>query len=115
VDDANKQSLAWAHFLALRSHPPNSWDEGAVSQFHEVVAALEESYAIDLSSFRVPDAEMKRNIVGVSRMGLSGRHRPAQMSDKRYCDEHFIRRQIEGIVLYFQNLQPLPERQKFGF
>jgi hypothetical protein len=115
MDDTRKQSLAWARFEALRSLPPRSWDETAVSQFHEIVTALEEAYAIELSSFRVPDAEMKRSIVGVSRRGYSGRSRPPQMSDKRYCDEQFVRRQVEGIVLYFRNLQPPPERQRLGF
>src|SRR5271157_5692604 len=115
MDNTRKQGLAWARFEALRSLPPRSWDEAAVSQFHEVVTALEEAYAIELSSFRVPDAEMKRRVVGVSRIGYSGRSRPVQMSDTRYCDEQFVRRQMEGIVLYFRNLQPPPERQKFGF
>lgn len=116
VDDINKQSLAWARFEALRSHPPQSWDESAVSQFHEIVSSLEEAYALDLSSFRVPNAEMKPRVVGVSRAPRSGRFPGrVQMSDKPYCDEHFVQRQIEGIAFYFQNLQPSPERQKFGF
>lgn len=116
MDDAKKESLAWARFQALRSHPPSSWDEGAVAQFHEIVTALEEAYAVELSSFRIPDAEMKPRIVGVWRASHSGRF-PArkQMSDKRYCDEQFVRRQMEGIVFYFQSLQPPPDRQKFGF
>jgi len=115
MDDANKRSLAWARFEAFRSHLPQSWNANAASQFHETVTALEQAYAVDLSSFRISDSEMKRMIVGVSRSGRSGRRRPPQMSDEPYCDEQVARRKVDGIVFYFQNLQPPPERQKFGF
>jgi hypothetical protein len=115
VDDGRKQSLAWARFEALRSHPPRLWDETNAAQFHEIVTALEEAYAVGLTSFRAPDAHLKQRIVGVSRIGYSGRRRPSQMSDERYCDEQFVQRKIECIVFYFQNLQPPPDRQKFGF
>jgi hypothetical protein len=54
MDIANKQSLACARFQALRSHPPSSGDEGEVSQFHEIVSALEEAFSEDLSVFRIP-------------------------------------------------------------
>jgi hypothetical protein len=116
MDIAHKQSLVWARFQALRSHPPSAWDEGAVSQFHEIVSALEEAFGIDLSSFRIPEAELKPRVVSFRRASYSGRF-PArkQMSDKRSCDAHFVQRQVDGIVLYFQNLQPTPERQKIGF
>jgi hypothetical protein len=116
MDHTHKQSVAWARFEAWRSHPPHWWDEGAVAQFHGIVAALEEAYGVDLSSFRIPDAEVKPRIVGVSRAPRSGRF-PArkEMSDKRYCDEQFALRQMEGIVFYFQSLQPSPEPKKVGF
>jgi hypothetical protein len=116
VDNTSKQGLAWARFQALRSNSPNWWDERDVSQFHEIVSALEGAYAVNLSSFRIPNAELKPRIVGVQRAPRSGRF-PArrQMSDKRYCNEQFARRQMEGIALYFQSLQPPPERQKLGF
>ena len=78
--------------------------------------ALEGAFSVDLSSFRVPDAEMRPRMLGYQRAPRSGRY-PArkQMSDKRYCDEQFVWRQMQGIVFYLQNLQPMPERQKFGF
>jgi len=44
---------AWARFQALLSHPLSSGDEGEVSQFHEIVSALEEAFNVDLSSFRI--------------------------------------------------------------
>ena len=115
ADIANKRNLAWSRFASLRSDPPRSWDENAVSQFHQIVTDLEGAYAVDLSSFRVPDAELKNTIVGASRVGYTGRRRPAQMSDGRYCDEQVARRQLEGIAVYFQNLQPQFEPRKFGF
>ena len=114
MDDGRKRD-ALAQFKALRGQPPRSWDETDVAQFHEIVTALEEAFGVNLTSFRVPDAQMKRRIVGVSRIGRSGRRRPPQMSNERYCDKEFVQRQIEGIVFYFQNLQPPPAPRKFGF
>jgi hypothetical protein len=122
MDIANKQSLACARFQALRSHPPSSGDEGEVSQFHEIVSALEEAFDLDLSSFRIPEAELKQyeDESGSTAWEDAGRNVgrfPArmQMSDKRFCDVHFLQRQIDGIALYFQNLRPTPKRQNIGF
>jgi hypothetical protein len=113
---AHSHNVAWARFVALRNDQPIWWDEHEVSRFHAIVAAVEDAYAVDLSAFHIPDSEMKQQIVGVQRTPRSGRFSGRkQMSEKRYCDERFARRQIEGIVLYFQSLEPLPERQKFGF
>ena len=116
MDNTINQSLAWARFEALRNHPPPFWDEAGVSQFHDIVAALEDVYGIDLSAFRIPNADVKPRVVQVSRAPYSGRF-PARkrMSEKRYCEGHIVRRHMEGIVLFFQNLQPAPERRKIGF
>ncbi|HME56749.1 MAG TPA: hypothetical protein VKF63_00305 [Terracidiphilus sp.] len=115
---ANKQSLAMARFQAFRTSPPSSWDESAVSQFNEVVSALGEAFETDLSSFRIPESELKQyeDESGSTSWVDAGRF-PArkQMSDKRYCDEKLAQRKIDGIVFFFQNLQPMAERPKIGF
>jgi hypothetical protein len=114
MDIATKQSLAWARFQALLSHPFSSGDEGEVSKFHDIVFALEEAFNVDLSLFRIPEAELKQyeDESGSTSWVDAGRF-PArkQMSQKRYCDVHFLQRQIDGIAIYFQNRRPTPERQ----
>jgi hypothetical protein len=122
MDIDNKQNLAWARFQALLSHPFSSGDEGEVSKFHEIVAALEDAFSEDLSSFRIPEAELKQyeDESGSTAWVDAGRHSgrfPArkQMSDRRFCDVHFLQRQIDGIAIYFQNLIPPPESQNIGF
>jgi len=116
MDNHNQQSLAWAQFEALRIHQPKSWDEAAVSTFHEIVTSLEDGFGVDLSAFRVPATDMKPRTLGGSRASYSGRF-PArkQMSVQRYCDDAVIRRHIDGIALYFQSLQPAAEVRKIGF
>ena len=116
MDSHNEQSLAWARFQSFRSHPPSSGSQDEVAQFHDVVSALEKAFALDLSSFRIPDAEMRQQIVSFRRAPRSGRF-PAQtrLSDKRSCDVQLLLRQMDGIALYFQNLQPPPEDRKIGF
>jgi hypothetical protein len=116
MDIADKQRHALASLLAFQTNPPSFWDENAVSQFNEVVTSLEEAFEIDLSSSRIPDAELRPRVVSSRRASYSGRF-PAskQMSQTRYCDEKLAQRKIDGIVFYFQNLQPTPKRPKIGF
>ena len=114
MTDSHDANVAWARFLALRNDPPRSWNEREVSRFHEVVTTLEKAFAVDLSAFRIPDSELKQIIVAVQRAPRSGRFPgQKQMSDQRYCDDGFARRQIEGLMLYFQSPQPPPERPQF--
>ncbi len=118
MDDVRKRSLAFAQFDAFRNHPPRAFDEDAVAQFHQIVTALGEAFGEDLSSFRIPDSQMKPRVVSVGPMRARPGRRPSggrEMSEKRYCDDRFMRRKIEGIVSYFQNLQPPPGRREIGF
>ncbi|MGA2136733.1 MAG: hypothetical protein ABSH50_30965 [Bryobacteraceae bacterium] len=116
MDSTHSANVAWVRFVALRNDPPTSWTEDEVSRFHQIVEALEAAYSVDLSAFRIPDSEIKQQVVGVQRAPRSGRFPGRiQMSGKRYCDEQFARRQVEGVMLYFQTLQQSPERPKFGF
>ena len=112
------RSLALAKFCAFRNHPPRAFDEDAVTQFHQIVTALEEAFGEDLSSFRIPDSQMKRRVVSVGPVRARPGRPPSggkKMSEKRYCDDSFMRRQIEGIESYLQNLQPPPGRREIGF
>jgi hypothetical protein len=124
MDIANKQSRAMAQFQAFRTSPPSSWDESAVSKFHEIVSALEEAFEMDLYAFRIPEAELKQyeDESGSTAWVDAGRHIgrtpypghfPAgkQMLEKRCCDENLAKQKIDGIALYFQYLSSAPERQ----
>ncbi len=118
MDDARKSSLAVARFVAFRNHIPSRLDDDAVAQFHQIVTALEEASGEDLSSFRIPDTEMKQHVSSRSPVRAWPGRPPSggvKMSKKRYCDDNFMRRQIEGMASYFQNLQPPPEPRKIGF
>lgn len=100
MDKFDEQRKVWARFQAFIRHRPSEWDEVAVSEFHEIVSALESAFAADLSSFRIPERQMYRSAV----------------SGERYLNDiRFAARQIEGIGLYFQNLNPPPQPPKIGF
>jgi hypothetical protein len=97
------------------SHPPALWDENAIQQYHQILAALEEaSPSDDLSSFRVSDSELHYNLIGFS-PGRGFRADTRTFLKGRYCEAQYMRRQIEGVALYFQNRQPVPEPRKVGF
>jgi hypothetical protein len=118
MDDARKWSLALARFNAFSSHLPEELDDAAVAQFHEIVRDLEEGSGEDLSRFHIPDSEMKRRVVSVGPLRARPRRPPTggrQMSEKRYCDEQFMRRQLAGITFYLRSLQPPEHPRKIGF
>jgi hypothetical protein len=124
MDIATKQNQAWARFQALRSHPPSSGDEGEVSQFHEIVSALEEAFDENLSVFRIPEDKLKQyedesgSTAWVDAGRHGGRFSPAgqKTSERRFCDVRFLRQQMDGVAIYFQNLQPTPDPpKKIGF
>jgi hypothetical protein len=118
MDIDDKQRLALISLQAFHTNPPSFWDESAISQFHEVVFELEKAYERDLSSFRIPEAELKpyEDESGSISWVEAGRF-PArkQMPEKRYCDEKLAKRKLDRLVIYFQNPQPPPNRPKTGF
>ena len=118
MDDNRKLSLALARFNAFCKHIPEDLDDSAVAQFHEIVSALEEVSGEDLSPFRIPDSEMKRRVISVAPLRARSGRRPSggmTMSEERYCDDQFMRRQLEGIASYLESLQSPPHRPKIGF
>jgi hypothetical protein len=118
MNDEQKQNTAWAKFLAFKANPPAIWDERTVSEHHQMIADLEEAFpGHDLSAFRIPDSRLERQVVGARRAPRSGRPMRGlvQWSSERYCDVDYALRQIDGIVRYFENLNPPSEPPKFGF
>lgn len=118
MNNVRKWKLARAHLNAFSNNLPTRIDASVVAQFHKIVDALGEASGEDLSSFRIPDSEMKRRVISVGPLRARPGRPPSggkRMSEKRYCDVNFMRRQIEGIVCYFASLQPPPQRGKIGF
>jgi hypothetical protein len=114
----NQQAIAWAKFESFRNNLPNgSIDEATVNDFHLLLTDLYGAFGHDLSEFRVPEREMEHEITGVRR---STRRRPGQVSfsDRRFCDRTVFQRHVDGVVRYFENIQPPeypPEKPKYGF
>jgi len=107
-----KWNRAWAKFIAYRDNLPDSFDEEEVDKYHKLVSSLQEASGENLADFRIPKSEMKPKVVAAT---LGSRRRPGRVtySPQRYCDRRFIQQQIDGIVHYFQSLQP--PRKKPGF
>ena len=103
--DLQKQSTAWAKFQGFKTHLPSSWDEKAVSDYHQILADFESAYGVDLAAFKIAADEMQPKLVGVSRIGISGSRRPPQYTDKRYCNEQVALRKLESVSLFLQDLK----------
>ena len=114
MTDDRKLNVAWAKFEAFRNNIPSWPTEEVAAEFNRIVTDLQDASGEDLTAFMIPDSELKPKIVSVSRATM---RRPGRVnySDKRYCDDNFLHRQIDGIVFYFQGLQSPPEKAKVGF
>ena len=112
-----QQAVAWAKFEAFRKNLPREIDEDAVSEFNAVIEGLQTAFGHELSAFRIADGDLKNQIVAIS-PGTRRHPGSARYSDKRYCDHTKLQRQIDGIIHYFQYLEPLPEaprKPEYGF
>lgn len=98
--DQQKWNIARARLDALRIHPPSLWDEAAVSDYNDILAALQAADpAKDFTAFRVPPGELAPIVTGFTR---GTRRHPGQkfMSSKRYCDTNRMLRRVEGVAAY---------------
>ena len=95
-----KWVLAWAKFEAMYSNLPNVVNPDRVADFHAILDLLQESSGEDLSSFRVPDSEIRPR---------------AYLSRIVCCDRDFMLTQMDGVRQFFENIQPSPKKAQIGF
>jgi|SRR5450755_34924 hypothetical protein len=112
--DEREWALAWARFNSLKANPPSQWSEDEVMKYHDILAALERVSGENLLAFRVADSELKQKPVSWTR-GSFRRPATTTMSKNRYCKEQYMRQQMEGVVMYFENLQPAAKTKTIGF
>lgn len=93
------------------------WSETDVSDYHDIVADLEGAFGHDLSPFRIPDSKLEPRVVAARRRPSTGypAHGYKQLSAEKFCETEFALRQLEGIRLYFENINPLPRAKNFGY
>jgi hypothetical protein len=105
TDDIHRKRFARARLEALRNNPPTLWDEIEVSNFHDIVTALENAFSRDFSSSRIPLNRMEPRLVSKQRDPRSGRHQGrAQYADKLCCRGPFAQQQIDGLYSYLESL-----------
>jgi len=82
-------------------------------KYHEILAALGRVSGENLSAFRVADSELQARAPSWTR-GTS-REPPSLTVHKRYCKDQYMREQMEGVLMYFENLQPAAKPKTIGF
>jgi hypothetical protein len=65
MDDTKKWALARARFDALRNNLPSRIDRELVKEYHLILDALHDASDEDLSHFRIPENQLKPQVVGV--------------------------------------------------
>ena len=108
MDGYRKWHLACAQLDAYKKHLPDPPLEKHVAEFHSIVKLLEEFSGEDLQSFRIPDDEVKPELIAAISGGKS-------IYGEKRCDRDLMLRKIEALRSYFTRLQPAPDKPKFGF
>src|SRR5258708_6911051 len=61
--DQQQWALAWAKSSALQRNIPSEVDRTRVAEYHQILADLQAASGEDLSHFRIPDSEVKPQII----------------------------------------------------
>jgi hypothetical protein len=112
MTDERQFAISLAHLDALRKNLPASIDELRVNDFHSIIRGLEEGCGRDLSSFHIPDKEVKAKLVRARRASFTGRPGCREYSAKKYCNRELFSRQVDGLWGYLhpqQDAGPKPE------
>jgi hypothetical protein len=104
MPDKKQFEVSRAQLDALRKNIPSFIDEHRIAEYHAMVDALQNSSGEDLAAFRIPSGEVKPKLQSVVR-GSYRRPGHATYSEKKYCDDGYFKRQVEGLWQYLQGLQ----------
>ena len=75
-----------------------------MAKYHHILTAIEQVSGEDLSAFRIADSAMKERVPSCGNSGTSTSMQ-VNMSPERYCSNQDMLQQIDGVMLYFKNLQ----------
>jgi hypothetical protein len=106
--DAKKWALARARFDALRKNVPKEVDRSRIDEYHQILDGLQQASGEDLSTFRIPESEVKPRIVGAVPGTRS--HPGRLLYGHEECDESFFARQIESLANYLGTIEA-PKRE----
>ncbi|MFC2008317.1 hypothetical protein ACFLT0_01330 [Chloroflexota bacterium] len=103
---------AYATLSALRKNTGEITDRNGIKEtyvrkFHSVLDRLE-SIGLDVSEFRIPDSEVKRQITS-KHMG-GGR----SYTDEKYVEQSFLLTKLDAILGYFEIITP-EKPKRIGF
>jgi hypothetical protein len=104
--DQRQWTLGILKLQSLKAKIPTSLSVARVDEYHEILRLLESGSGEDLSTFRIPDTEMKPR-VSWSRMGIGSRPGHTEYSKEKYADKGYFERQIDTVSRYVQKLESI--------
>lgn len=104
MQDRTHWTLACSRLKVFRTNLPGLIDEPCVSDYHDIVDALEKAAQIDLSSFKIDADRLAFNIVRSQSAPAVYPPAAVQYSNKRYCDMLFFCTQLEGLVNFIKSI-----------
>lgn len=104
MHDQKTWKLAISQFNALRSNIPTSISENLVNEYHEIVKSLELATAEDLSSFLIPETQLKPRVTSF-RFATSRHPGNQTYSRDKFCDDDFFKRKIDALFQYLQTIE----------
>jgi uncharacterized protein (TIGR02391 family) len=95
-----------ARLDALRQNLPALIDEDIVRDYNSIVHALQvAAHDENMVHFRIPQSELKPQVVSAVR-GTARRPGRVNYSQDKYCDDDFFERQITALWNYIQKTDP---------
>jgi len=106
--DQKKWSIAYIKFKGYYANIPPWIKAPEVAYYHELVSALEEASGEDLSHFKIPTDRVKPKAIGAQRGSYRGGPGHTIFSSESYCDDDFLKSQLDALNEYLKTLAPKP-------
>ncbi len=104
---------AYAELIAFKNHLPDIVEARRVGDYNATVTRLGECIGLDLTSFLIPDSELRR-ISRYSYISDIESEERTNVYDPPECDRDLVLTKIESL-LTFLNLEYSPSKSKVGF
>ena len=79
-----------------------------MGEYHGVLESLQSASGEDLSSFRVPQDQLKPKVASF-RMGSRRSPGSTTYTSKKYCDTDFFKRKVAALSSYLSTIETTPQ------
>jgi hypothetical protein len=108
--DERKWKLGISQFNGIRDNLPAYIPENLVNEYHSALELLASASEEDLSSFRIPGADVKPRVVSFQ-MATSRHPGRTPYSKDNYCDKNVFKRKLDSLANYLPSIEDTSRTQ----